>query len=491
MPFVDLVAKDDFASLWYSTNTACRNVGGFDPTRPTIVMLHPLHVDSTWLYPQLDDPRLTNKFNIITFDTRITGASVCRFSGMYDLYVAAADIAHAFYHLRIPPAHIFASEVFSYVALRLAALFPDLCLSLTLCNVSAPTEPKVVFEGWEELMRLWCYAEDLESFEHACGLHLSHTAAPDVHPDLADEIVAHYQMNWPPFKRNKLITFAQVILNRTPMNATELAAVRCPVLMCQADKNPIFPVIYAEQLVEGLINVPNGAVLYNVKAAIGFITIFSASIVNKVFSTFLARQPLTRSDLSKPTESLAEFMMSGLRRLAEFTKEPSILTRDPKSPLSFSRVTQEVCRNQEAAVRAYEKGQRRAFSPLSTNGRPMRKYSERKDDWMQIGPDGFSYSGRHSRPAPSENKDKKPSPPPEPPKPAQVVVLEDIDIPLSEPVSSTEQAIARSRRVVVGPVSTVEQQVVKGLEIPANTGKSKGSKTATTKTQQIMRKYLS
>ena len=40
------------------------------------------------------------------------------------------------------------------------------------------TRPKAVFDGWEELCRLWCYAEDLESFEYACGLHLSYNAAP-------------------------------------------------------------------------------------------------------------------------------------------------------------------------------------------------------------------------------------------------------------------------------------------------------------------------
>lgn len=123
MPFIDLVAKDDYASIWYSTNTQCRNVGGFDPAKPTIVMLHPLHVDSNWLYPQLDDPRLATKYNIITFDTRMTGASFHRFSGRFDLWVAAADLAHAFYHLRLPPAHLFASEAFAYIALRFATLY--------------------------------------------------------------------------------------------------------------------------------------------------------------------------------------------------------------------------------------------------------------------------------------------------------------------------------------------------------------------------------
>lgn len=66
-------------------------------------------------------------------------------------------------------------------------------------------------------------------------------------------------------------------------------------------------------------------------------------------------------------------MEAALFRLAEFEDDPSIARRDPKSPLSFSRVTAEVCKSQEDTYKAYEKGQRKAFSPLSVNGRPIRK----------------------------------------------------------------------------------------------------------------------
>ncbi|KAH8102207.1 alpha/beta-hydrolase [Cristinia sonorae] len=472
MPFIDLVAKDDYASLWYITNTPCGNVGGFDPAKPTIVMMHPLHVDSTWLYPQFDDPRLTGKYNIIAFDTRLTGTSMNRFTGKYDFYVAAADLAHAFYHLRLPPAHIWASEAFCYVALRLAAIFPELCLSVTLCNVPAQTEPKAVFEGLEELTRLWCYAEDLESFEYACSLHLSHNASPDIHPEVADEMVTFFQMNWPPFKRSKLITFGQFILNRIPMNTEELAAVRCPVLICQAEANPVYPMVFAEKLVEDLINVPGEVILYKVKASIGLITIFSASIVNKVFHNFLSRLPSSSSELEESTKSVEEVMQESLHRLATLRNDPSVARRDPKSPLAFSMVTQEVWKSQEDAFKVFAKGERKAFSPLTENGRPIRKYSERKDDWIQINSDGYSYSNTPLKSKLSKEKPKKtksqdftqppPPPPPPPLPPAATVRLEKVEIPISEPVSSTEQALARSRRLVVGPSYTVEQQVVKG-----------------------------
>lgn len=143
MPYVDLHSADDYASIWYTTNTPNGNVGSFDPSKPTIVMLHPLCLDSTWLHPQLDDPRLNGGFNIIAFDTRSTGRSFFRPSGRYDLWVNMADLAQAFYvstifhfcdnrsenniHLRqrlhLPPAHIFACELFAYTALRFAILY--------------------------------------------------------------------------------------------------------------------------------------------------------------------------------------------------------------------------------------------------------------------------------------------------------------------------------------------------------------------------------
>lgn len=97
MPYVDLVSSDDYASIWYQTNSPGGNVSGFDPEKPTLVMLHPLFLDASWCHPQLDDPRLHANYNIIVFDTRNTGKSLFRPSGRQDLWVTAADLAHCFY----------------------------------------------------------------------------------------------------------------------------------------------------------------------------------------------------------------------------------------------------------------------------------------------------------------------------------------------------------------------------------------------------------
>lgn len=97
MPYIDLVSGDDYASIWYDTNAPNGNVGGFDPNKPTVVMLHPLFLDSTWLYPQMDDHRLNSQFNIVVFDTRSTGKSMMRPTGKFDLWVVAADLAFCFH----------------------------------------------------------------------------------------------------------------------------------------------------------------------------------------------------------------------------------------------------------------------------------------------------------------------------------------------------------------------------------------------------------
>jgi pimeloyl-ACP methyl ester carboxylesterase len=95
MPYIDLFSGDDSASLWYVTNAPGGLVSGIDPERPTIIMLHPVTFDSTWLVNNMDDPRLGVAYNIVAFDSRFSGKSHTRLSGKIDYWVQAADIAYA------------------------------------------------------------------------------------------------------------------------------------------------------------------------------------------------------------------------------------------------------------------------------------------------------------------------------------------------------------------------------------------------------------
>ncbi|EJF63051.1 alpha/beta-hydrolase [Dichomitus squalens LYAD-421 SS1] len=477
MPYVDLVSSDDYASVWYTTNSASLNVSGFDPEKPTLVLLHSLFLDNTWLHPQMDDPRLNANFNIITFDIRTAGKSTFRPTGRFDLWVTAADLAHCFYHLHLPPAHIFAPELFSWTALRFAALFPELCLSLTLCNVTPQTELKSIFDAFEELCHLWCYAEDLESFETACK-ELVNCYAIDAHPDMVDELIAFWAVNYPPFRRTRVIMNANLVLNRTPMTEEELANIRCPTLIIQAERSQSHPMEYAQQLRQALVNVPNGAQLFTVKATHGYLCLLSSSIVNQVLNKFLTRQPPARSDLEPPEIPLPQRMRMALEQLSEYTDDPSIAERDPHSPLSFCCVTEEVRKSQEELNRIYSEGESSALSPLAPDGRPLRRYSERKDEhWLESSNDGFSYTSTlHSHL--SARADKK-----KPGRRQQLPIEQETLLHMpSEPVTQEVQQVARIRRATVLPQSTADKHVIKG-----SMAKVIASGTATSLQRRLLR----
>ena len=96
----------------------------------------------------------------------------------------------------------------------------------------------------------------------------------------------------------------------------------------------------------------------------------SASIANRVFASFLARQPPVRSDPVPPHSTGLE---DALQRLSELIKNPEIATRDSCSPMSFSCVSPAVVRRRTQIYAHAATGHRLAFSPLDNDGRPKRK----------------------------------------------------------------------------------------------------------------------
>ena len=152
MPYVDLPnAHDDYASIWYITNSPSSTVGGFDPAKATVLLLHPLFLDSTWLTAQFEDPRLSSRYNLIALDARHAGQTTSRLNAKQDSWTDAADLAFAlevrltiqvffcfllicvFQALYIPAVHVWACDMFATsCALRFAAMWvpPKLPLSV-------------------------------------------------------------------------------------------------------------------------------------------------------------------------------------------------------------------------------------------------------------------------------------------------------------------------------------------------------------------------
>ncbi|KAH9077023.1 alpha/beta-hydrolase [Lactarius deliciosus] len=355
MPYVDIAQGSDFASLWYITNSPTGHVSSFDRAKPTIILLHPFFLDSTWLDTQFGDPRLNEGYNMIAFDQRAAGRTLSRPNGKQDSWTdCSRPCVRVHYGCR--PSHIWASETTgANLAIRFAALFPHMVLSLTMLSVPSPTELEAYFHTCDELLHMWAHAEDLDTLEFALMQVTAYITGPDVDADLADEIIAYFETVYPPFNRHRLAQIGNVLMNREALLKKELAAIRQPVLLIHGDKNQIHPIQHAHNM-------------------------------------FVSRLPHARSELRPPDDSLEVFISHGLETMAEITEDPSIAQRDPLSPMSFSRISVAVQRLQVENYMAAAKDARKAFSPLGSDGRPMRKYSERKHDhWFQGDRSWMSY----------------------------------------------------------------------------------------------------
>jgi hypothetical protein len=67
------------------------------------------------------------------------------------------------------------------------------------------------------------------------------------------------------------------------------------------------------------------------------------------------------------------YISQGLEILADLAGDSTIAERDPLSPMSFSRISVAVQRLQVENYMAAAKDAKKAFSPLGSDGRPMRK----------------------------------------------------------------------------------------------------------------------
>lgn len=391
MPYVDLPnAHDDYASLWYITNSPTGTVGGFDPDKATVVLLHPMFLDSSWLTAQFEDPRLTTGYNLIAFDARHAGRTTSRLNAAQDGWTDAADLAFALQMLCIPRAHFWACELFATTcALRFAAIFPGMCLSLTLLTV--PCDPHDSFHNLNEIVQSWCYAQELETIEHTFMNVVTSLCGRDVNVDLEDDLIAHLEIHYPPFRRIIVSHLGCLLQGCERASQNLLSRIAQPVLLIHGDSNEVFPPDAAFTMQEQLVNAKDGAKLYFIKGAQGCLSVVpeTASIANRVFASFLAGLPSAHSHPPPATAPLDE----ALQRLAEIMHNPDIGNREPSSPMSFSCVPPVVAyRRLEIYARAAP-GHRGAFSPLDPNGRPKRRYSERiQEQWFEVDRNGISYS---------------------------------------------------------------------------------------------------
>lgn len=364
-------------SLFYITNTPHNDVTRFDLSKPTILLLHPVSLDVTWLRNQFEDPRLNEAYNMIAFDQRNAGRTKSRHSGQRDSYVDAADIAFALELLQLPPVHIFAVQLNSiWSACRFAFLFPSKCVSLCLCGVPADEPLDWVKKAFGDLIEIWAFPQSLEVYEEAI-LEMSYFMwSGQIGPDLLDEVAEWWMTNCPPAKRKSVL---ELTLCRSPPSAEEYSLIKQPTLLITGDKSPAHPV---DKATETQKKIP-GSHLFVLKGAPEMLMILPQyiGITHRVYLDFLNRQPPV-SPFKPGKPNVIKMAREALELLAKLKGDPSIATRDPLNPLSFCMWSKEVAEAFQAQLDQFSIGLDKAFSPLRANGRPIRKFSNRHDhEW--------------------------------------------------------------------------------------------------------------
>jgi hypothetical protein len=125
-------------------------------------------------------------------------------------------------------------------------------------------------------------------------------------------------------------------------------------------------------LVDSLSHVEGGARAYYVQSAIGYLSIIETPLVNKTLVKFLST--LTHTPVQPlPYVPVEERMQVALEVLAEWSGVEGMEERDPRSPMSFSVLSDEEAAKRIAVTKNYAKGQEDSFSPLNADGRPVRK----------------------------------------------------------------------------------------------------------------------
>jgi hypothetical protein len=84
---------DDWISIWYDTSSPNGWTTGFDPAKPTVLLMHPPFLDSSWMHFQAEDARLRGRCNILAYDARAAGQTKHIPTGKHDIWTDAADLA--------------------------------------------------------------------------------------------------------------------------------------------------------------------------------------------------------------------------------------------------------------------------------------------------------------------------------------------------------------------------------------------------------------
>ncbi|GAA5894535.1 alpha/beta fold hydrolase [Sporobolomyces salmoneus] len=328
--------------------------------KPSLVLIAPSWTNVLALAPYVE--ALKDSYNLTLLELRSHGRSKNPVVPEFDYFVGAVDVAFAMESLKLPPSHIFAAGGPAFqTAVKLTLLFPSQVLSLILVGVAtffAEPRNKAAFQ---EVDDCWFGPESSEEFVEVLGA-ISDFLFGDKRPGedqerIKDWLISTIARKYNPFKGRE-VWMAGVPNHRHPRLTPELlATIKQPILMIQGERDLAFPIEDIETFTKCFTSAKEMQ-FQRVSDGPHLLALSHSSLVISLMTQFLSRHPSFSSSpvpLS-PTEALST--------LSRIGSNPSITSRDPQNPLSYSLVSNQELLDGQARLEEMLRGEKECMLVL-------------------------------------------------------------------------------------------------------------------------------
>ncbi|KAG5644712.1 hypothetical protein DXG03_007935 [Asterophora parasitica] len=204
---------------------------------------------------------------------------------------AADDLAAFMDALNLPPCHVVGISMGSCIALQTAVSYPDKVLSLFLISPLPLEEPREVREGRQEIYDCWVqgwrnYPDvDVTAFKDAM-IGANQLAYNNIHTPLSDALtpspcIRLAEYNIPRamrnYNRDRLEEYhtasVKFFADRAQHSLEKLRGLKCPVELVHCDGDVAYPIAFAQELLERLLDAGVDAELDVVEGAPHFGTV--------------------------------------------------------------------------------------------------------------------------------------------------------------------------------------------------------------------------
>ncbi|CAN8100556.1 unnamed protein product [Discula destructiva] len=116
------------------------NGGGFDPSKPTFVMINGMYMCSSIFSQQFDDARLAAAANLLAIEPPGTGATWCMTTEHWTYWDAAAMALQVMERLGVEKAYALGSSAGGFIVTRMALLAPERVQGIVMLGTSMDYE---------------------------------------------------------------------------------------------------------------------------------------------------------------------------------------------------------------------------------------------------------------------------------------------------------------------------------------------------------------